>query len=66
MISEEAVMNVLVIGIQVVKDYVGVARVTGCENDDFEVFTEVFEDVLCMRSDVDTSFNDLTSWKSDG
>ena len=42
MLAEEAVMNPLVFGVQVVYYYIGVACVAGGEDDDLEIFAEVF------------------------
>lgn len=66
MISEQSMVNVLIIGIQIVKDNVSITRVTCCKDDDFEMFTEVFKDLLSVRTDVDTSFNDLACGESNG
>ena len=42
MLAEEAMVDPLVFGVQVVDYNVGVACVAGCENDDLEIFAEVF------------------------
>lgn len=38
MLAEQPVVNVAVLGVEVVEDNVGIATVTGSEDDDFEVF----------------------------
>ena len=52
MVSEQPMMDVLVIGIKIVQHHVSVAGVTGSEYDDLEMFAEVFEDLLSVRADV--------------
>lgn len=39
---------------------------TGCENDDFKVFTEIFEDFLGVWPDIDASLNDLPRGEGNG
>lgn len=64
MLSEESMIDILVFGIEVIEDDVGVAWVTGCEDDHFEVFAEVFKDLLGVRADVDACLDDLASGES--
>ena len=66
MLAEEAMVDPLVFGVQVVDYNVGVACVAGGENDDLEIFTEVFEDLLGVGTDVDACFNKLAGGKFDG
>lgn len=66
MLAEQPMLDVLVVGVQIIQDHIGVARVTSSEDDDLEVFAEVFEDVLGMGPDVDACFYDFASGESDG
>lgn len=66
MLPEKAMLDVLAVGIQVIQDNIGIAGVAGCEYDDFEVFAQIFEDILCMGTDVDSCLDDFSSGESDG
>ena len=65
-LAEESVMDPLVFGVQVIDYYIGVACVAGGEDDDLEIFAEVFEDLLGVGADVDACFNELAGGKFDG
>lgn len=65
MLSKESMTNVLVVGIKVVKNNISIARVTGSKNDDFKIFAKIFEYFLCMWSDVDACFDDLSCGEGD-
>ena len=59
-------MDVLVGGVEVVQNHIGVAGMGSSEDDDLEMFGEVFDDLLGVGSDVDASFYDLACGKGDG
>ena len=63
---KEPVVDVLAVGVEIVEDYIGVARVTGSEYDDFVVFAEVAEYFWSMGTDVDACFDDLAGWEGNG
>ena len=54
-VSEEPVVNVLPIGIQIIQHDICVASVRGREYDYLEVLAQVNEDLPCIWSDVDAS-----------
>ena len=56
MVAEEAVVDVLIGGVEVVEHHVGVAGVGSCEDYDLEVFGEVFDYLLGVGSDVYACF----------
>ena len=66
MVAEESVMDVFVGGVKVVQHHVGVAGMGSSEDDDLEMFGEVFDDLLGVGSDVDASFYDLAGGEGDG
>ena len=45
MLPVQPMMDQLPLGVQVVQNLVGVATVTGCENDDFELALEKVENL---------------------
>ena len=66
MLPVQPMMDQLPLGVQVVQNLVGVATVTGCENDDFELALEKVENLKGPGSDVDPSLSQLPSWKFNG
>ena len=65
MLPEQPMVDVKVIGVEVVQNHIRIARVTGCEDDDLEVFAQILEDFLSIGSDVDACLDDLSSWEGD-
>ncbi len=69
MLSEESMVDVLAIGVEMVKDDAGVAGVAGCEDDYLELFGEILQDFFAVGSDVDAGFDYLAGgefdWKFD-
>ena len=59
-------LDVFVFGVEVVQNYVGVAAVTGSENDNLEVFAQILQDFLGVWTNVDSSLDDFSRWESDG
>lgn len=66
MLTEESMVYPLSIGIEIVHDDIGVAGMTGSEDNDLEVFAEVFEDFFGVGADVDASLDDFSGWELDG
>jgi len=58
-LPKQTVVDVLVVRVKIVKDYVSVARMASGKYDDLEVFAEVFDDLLGVGSDVDARFDDF-------
>ena len=65
MVAEESVMDVFIGGVKVVQHHIGVAGMGSSEDDDLEMFGEVFDDLLGVGSDVDRSQHGMASRKSD-
>jgi hypothetical protein len=63
---EESVRDVLVLRIEVVEDDIGVAAMASSEDDNLKILGKLAEEVGCMRTDVDTSVDDLSSEEFDG
>lgn len=67
MLSEKTVVDVFPFRIQIIQNNIGIATMTCCENDDFEVFTQILKNLESMRSYIDTRLNNLSSregnWK---
>ena len=59
MFSEETMVDVLVLRVQVVENNVGIAGVTGSEDDYLEVSAQVAKDFLDVRTDVDACLDDF-------
>ena len=57
--TEQAVMHVLIIWVQMVYDHICVARVTGSENNHLEFFRQILKDVYGMGSDVNSGLDYL-------
>lgn len=66
MLSVQAVLDVLVFGVEVVQDDVGVAGVAGCEDDYLEVTGEVLEELEGVGADVDAGLDDLAGGEGYG
>ena len=62
-LSKEPMLDVLALRIKVIHDYVGVAGVAGCEDNDFKVFRKGPQDIDCMGTYVDAGFDFLASRK---
>lgn len=62
-LAEESVLDVLVVGIEVVEDHVGIAGVAGSEDNHLKVFAQVFENILSVGTDVDTCLYNFSSWE---
>ena len=66
MVSEQPMLDVLVIWVEVVQNHICVAWVTGCEDDHLEMFAEIFYYLLGVGSDVNTRLYYLASWEGYG
>lgn len=66
MFSEEAMVDEAILRVKVVKYHVGIAGMACSENDNLEVFAQVLQDFLGMRSNVDACLNHLACGKGDG
>lgn len=64
-LPEQSVMNVFVLGVQVVQYHVGVARVTRCKHDHFKIFRKIPQKLCGVGSDVDARLDDLSGWELD-
>lgn len=65
MLSEKTMLDVFIIWVQVIKNYIGIAGMTCCKYNDLKVATEVFKNLLSMRPDVYACLNYLASWEGD-
>ena len=63
--SEESVADVLVLRVEVVEDHIGVAFVTGREDNDLAHLRHFFQELLGVGTDVDPRINDLASGELD-
>ena len=63
MLAAESVMNPLLIRVYVVNNHVGIAGMTGSEDDYLEMTAEVFEYLSCVGSDIDAGFYEFSSGK---
>lgn len=66
MLSKQSMTNPLMIRIKMVYHYIGIARVTSCEADDFEMFAEIAKNVFRVGSDIDPSIYNFPCWKFNG
>ena len=58
-------MNKLIIWVQIVKHNVSIAWMTSSKHYYLKVLRKCFQKFYCMRSNVDSCLNFLTSWKFD-
>lgn len=65
-LSVQSVLDQFVLWVQVVEDHIGVAGVTGCEDNDFEIGSQSLEHFNSMWANIDPSLNDLPCREGDG
>jgi hypothetical protein len=65
-LSKETVMDVLILGIQIIEYNIGVAAVTSCKYNNFKVFAQILENFMSMGSNVDSCLDDFSSWEGNG
>ena len=66
MLSEQPMTHILVIRVQIVNDHIRIARVTGCENNDLEIFCQILQEFARIRADIDPSFDNLSRGEDNG
>ncbi len=64
-LSVQSVFNEFVIRVQVIKHHIGVARVRCSEHNHLKVFSQVLEDLFCVRANIDARFDYFSCWELD-
>lgn len=64
MLSIKSVVDQIAFGIQKVEDFISVARVACCEDDNLILSFQTFQELDCPRPDIDSSISRFSSWKS--
>ena len=59
MLSEETVLDPLPLRIQVINDHISIARVTCCEDNHFEMLTQIPKNLSSVRPNVHSRLNYL-------
>ena len=63
MLTKKPMVNQLSCWVQVINNYICIARVTSSKNDHLKVFIEGFQDILSARPNVYSGFNNIAGWK---
>ena len=63
MLSKQSMRDVFIFRIKVVNDDIGIARMTSSENNNLKIFWQMFKNFFGIWADIDSSFNNFSSWE---